>query len=372
VIPPPVSLIAELTHDCPLHCLYCSNPLRLVGPEVELDASEWQRVIQDAAALGVLQLHLSGGEPLLRCDLESLVAEASDRDVYTNLITSALGLTRDRLQQLQQAGLDNVQISFQSDEERLADAIAGKRAHTRKRQAAQMVREAGMPLAINMVLHRRNIARLPEMISLAEECDAQRLELAHTQFLGWAFKNRGLLLPTRLQVEEAEKIATAAQKRLRGKMEVLYVLPDYYLERPKPCMYGWGRRYLTVNPYGYVMPCQTASVIPSLRFDNVRQQAMRWIWTTSEAFRRFRGTAWMPEPCQSCPRREIDFGGCRCQAFLLTGDETNTDPVCDLSPYHQQLVTFTKSTQSDEVGEGEAMTLDGWVHRVSFRTNPTI
>lgn len=360
----PFGLLAELTYRCPLHCLYCSNPLQLRQETAELTTSEWQRVIVEASQLGVLHILFSGGEPLVRKDLPILVSTAHEAGMYTNLITSARGLTRPRLQQLKEAGLDSIQISFQADEARLADVIAGTIAHERKRQAARLVREYGIPLTVNVVLHRANLARLPQMITLAEELDAQRLELANTQFLGWALQNRDALLPTRQQVDEAAAIARAAQKRLRGRMEVVYVQPDYYLDRPKPCMYGWGHRYLTVNPYGIVLPCQTASAIPSLHFDSIREHSLHWLWHESEAFQRFRGSEWMPEPCQSCPRKEIDFGGCRCQAFLLTGDATNTDPVCSLSPHHQTLVEYVENKQ------GEIDVNDDWASRLVFRAQP--
>jgi pyrroloquinoline quinone biosynthesis protein E len=292
--------------------------------------------------------------------------------MYTNLITSSLGFTRIRAQQLKAVGLDSVQISFQSDEAGLADAIAGAQAHTKKREAAQLARELGFPLTINVVLHRANIGHIEAIIALAEELDAQRLELANTQFLGWAFKNKEVLLPTGKQLEEAEKVAIAAQMRLRGKMEVLYILPDYYSDRPKPCMNGWGRRYLTVNPRGDVLPCQTAGEIPWLHFDNVREHSLSWIWTESEAFNRFRGTAWMPEPCRSCPRREIDFGGCRCQAFLLTGDAANTDPACSLSPYRHHLVAIVEGVQQQSTGEGTLTVFGSRSQPIHFRTGPRV
>ena len=368
----PYGLLAELTYRCPLHCPYCSNPLQLSQTSNELTTEEWKRVIREASDLGVLHILFSGGEPLLRKGLPELVATARDAGMYTNLITSSLGFTRIRAQQLKAAGLDSVQISLQSDEAGLADAIAGAQAHTKKREAAQLARELGFPLTINVVLHRANIEHIEAIIALAEELDAQRLELANTQFLGWAFKNKEMLLPTRKQLEEAEKVAVAAQMRLRGKMEVLYILPDYYSDRPKPCMNGWGRRYLTVNPRGDVLPCQTAGEIPSLHFDNVREHSLRWIWTESEVFNRFRGTAWMPEPCRSCPRREIDFGGCRCQAFLLTGDAANTDPACSLSPYRDRLAAVVERVQQRSTFEGTRPDLGGAPQPIYFRTNPRV
>ncbi|MEO7021150.1 MAG: pyrroloquinoline quinone biosynthesis protein PqqE [Ktedonobacteraceae bacterium] len=338
----PFGLLAEMTYRCPLHCPYCSNPAQTSGDE--LTTEEWLRVIREAGALGVLHILFSGGEPLLRKDLPVLVACAQHEGMYTNLITSGLGLTRSRALALREAGLDSIQISFQADQEELADSLAGSTsAHTRKLAAARLVRELGLPLTVNVVLHRANLDRLAQIIALAEQLDAQRLELAHTQYVGWAFLNKEALLPSRDQIEQAEHIAVAAQARLHGKMEVLYVLPDYYAERPKPCMHGWGQRYLAVNPSGDVLPCQTASAIPDLRFDNVRDHSLVWIWHESAAFRRFRGTEWMPEPCQSCALRAIDFGGCRCQAFLLTGDATRTDPVCSLSPDHHLLQEIVAS-----------------------------
>ncbi len=330
--PRPYALLAELTYRCPLHCPYCSNPTAMAAG-AELTASEWQRVFGEAAELGVLQAGLSGGEPLARRDLAEIVRGARAAKLYTNLITSGVGLDTDRAGELRDAGLDSVQLSFQSDEAELADEIAGTRAHARKLEAAAAVRAAGIPLSLNFVIHRRNIDRLPQMIALTETLGASRIELANVQFYGWAFQNRAALLPTRDQVERAREVAAAAKARLAGQIDIFYVLPDYYETRPKPCLNGWGQRYLTVNPIGDVLPCPTASsAIPDLRFENVRARALAWIWHESESFNRFRGTEWMPEPCQSCPQKEIDFGGCRCQAALLTGQAANTDPVCTLSP----------------------------------------
>ena len=248
---------------------------------------------------------------------------------------------------LRDAGLDSVQLSFQSDKADLADEIAGARAHQRKLDAAAKIRAAGIPLSLNFVIHRRNIDRLPEMIELAESLQAERVELANVQFYGWAFLNRAALLPTREQVVRAREIATAAKARLAGKIDIFYVLPDYYETRPKPCLNGWGQRYLTVNPIGDVLPCPTASsAIPDLCFENVRARELDWIWRESESFNRFRGTEWMPEPCQSCPQRDIDFGGCRCQAALLTGNAANTDPVCELSPNRARVDAVLRDLNS--------------------------
>ena len=344
-VPRPYALLAEITYRCPLHCPYCSNPVAASLCEAprrpqgggysngELTTEEWKRVIRDAAALGVLQIGFSGGEPLARRDLVELIRAAREAKLYTNLITSGIGLDYDCLRALRDAGLDSIQLSFQSDESSLADEIAGARAHERKLNVAAKIRAAGIPLSLNFVIHRRNIDRLPQMINLTEALGAERVELANVQFYGWAFRNRAALLPTREQVDYARDIATAAKMRLAGKIDIFYVLPDYYETRPKPCLNGWGQRYLTVNPIGDVLPCPTASsAIPDLRFENVRKHDLDWIWRESESFNRFRGTKWMPEPCRSCPQKEIDFGGCRCQAALLTGNAANTDPVCTLTP----------------------------------------
>src|SRR5437667_5165713 len=363
--PRPYALLAEITYRCPLHCPYCSNPVSASHSEAprrpqgggysqthaqakrELTTDEWRSVIREAAALGVLQIGFSGGEPLARRDLAELVRAARDANLYTNLITSGIGLDDQRVQLLRDAGLDSVQLSFQSDQSDLSDEIAGARAHQRKLDVAAKIRAAGIPLSLNFVIHRRNIDRLTEMIELAETLEAERVELANVQFYGWAFLNRAALLPTHEQVVRAREVASAAKARLAGKIDIFYVLPDYYENRPKPCLSGWGQRYLTVNPIGEVLPCPTASsAIPDLRFENVRARDLDWIWRESESFNRFRGTEWMPEPCQSCPQREIDFGGCRCQAALLTGNAANTDPVCELSPNRARVDAVLRDLNS--------------------------
>jgi pyrroloquinoline quinone biosynthesis protein E len=364
----PYLLLAELTHRCPLHCPYCSNPPSAGGGE-ELATEDWRRVIEQAAELGVLHVGFSGGEPLQRSDLAELVRAARGAGLYSNLITSAVGLNRRRGEELKEAGLDTVQISFQSDEAGLGDRIAGAAAHEKKLAAARMVRELGFPLTVNVVLHRGNIGRIEQMIALAQELGAERLELANTQYYGWAFRNRGALLPSREQITRARESARAARERLAGTMDMLFVTPDYYSERPKPCMNGWGRRYITVNPRGEVLPCPTAGEIQGLRFDNVRTRLLSWIWTQSEAFNRFRGTEWMPEPCRTCDFREVDFGGCRCQAALLTGDPGATDPACSLSPHRPKLMSFIESVSRAD----DAIDPFGADHgRVVFRQNPVL
>jgi pyrroloquinoline quinone biosynthesis protein E len=274
---------------------------------------------------------------LARRDLTALIADARAAGLYTNLLTSGIGLDHTRAQELREAGLDSLQLSFQADTAELGDSIAGIAAHERKLAAANCTRAAGIALSMNVVLHRTNIDRLPRIISLAEEVGAVRLELASAQYYGWAWKNRAHLLPTREQAVSARDTAQEAKERLRDRMEIFYVLPDYYEDRPKACMQGWGRRYLTVNPVGEVLPCPTAFSIPGLRFENVREHALAWIWRESASFNQYRGTSWMEEPCARCPRREIDFGGCRCQAALLVGDPAATDPVCTLSPHRRVI-----------------------------------
>ncbi len=341
--PRPYALLAELTYRCPLRCPYCSNPTAM-RDERELTADEWHRVLHEAAALGVLQVGFSGGEPLVRRDLAEIIRHARGEKLYTNLITSGVGLDETRARTLRDAGLDSVQLSFQADNADLADEIAGARAHRTKLDAAASVRAAGIPLSLNFVLHRRNIDRLLRIIELAETLGATRVELANVQFYGWGFLNRAALLPTREQVSRAREIAITAQQRLAGRLEIFYVLPDYYERRPKPCLNGWGQRYLTVNSLGDVLPCPTAlSAIPDMHFENVRAQSLDWIWRESESFNKFRGTDWMPAPCRDCPERERDFGGCRCQAALLTGSAGNTDPVCDLSPHRDRVDQFIES-----------------------------
>jgi PqqA peptide cyclase len=364
--PRPYALLTELTYRCPLHCPYCSNPLA-VETNAELTTGEWQRVFREAAELGVLQVGLSGGEPLVRRDLAEIVHGAREANLYTNLITSGVGLDETRARALRDAGLDSVQLSFQSDHVDLADEIAGARAHHRKLEAAAGVRAAGISLSLNFVIHRRNIDHLPQMIDLAETLGAERVELANVQYYGWAFLNRAALLPTRDQVVRAREVAAAAKARLAGQIEIFYVLPDYYETRPKPCLNGWGQRYLTVNPIGEVLPCPTASsAIPDLRFDNVRARSLDWIWHESESFNRFRGTEWMPEPCRSCPQREIDFGGCRCQAALLTGNAANTDPVCTLSPNRTRVDAVLRDLNLASVA------LSDWTPRVNPAAEPAL
>src|SRR5690242_11356309 len=327
----PTTLLAELTHRCPLHCPYCSNPIELARSTTELSTDEWMRVFTEAKALGVLQLGLSGGEPLARRDLETLVAHARSLGLYSTLVTSALGLTRSRAERLRDAGIDHIQISFQDAERESAELIAGTRSWDAKHAAAKLVKELGVAFTVNVVLHRANLDRLEAIIDMAATLGADRLELANTQYYGWALENRDALLPTRAQIDASTEIVDRAVERYRGRMQIIYVLPDYYGEYPKPCYGGWGNVYIVVTPDGTAMPCHAASQITTLTFDTVRDHSLEWIWEESAAFEAFRGDAWMQEPCRSCPRKHVDFGGCRCQAFALTADATRADPVCSLA-----------------------------------------
>ena len=333
----PLALIAEITHRCPLHCVYCSNPLELTSRKEELATADWLRVFGEAAALGVLHLHLTGGEPLARADLVELIAGARQARLYTNLITSGIGLSRERLAQLVEAGLDHIQLSFQDSNESHANWIAGTRAHAHKLELAAWIREHRIAFTTNLVVHRQNIEHLEEMVAALEALHPGRMEIAHAQYYGWALKNRSALLPTRAQLDRAATVVAAAEERLRGRVRIDSVIPDYHARFPKACMGGWGRQLLLIDPAGRALPCHAAGVIPGMHFDNVREHGLDWIWRHSEAFLKFRGEDWMPEPCRSCDRRKEDFGGCRCQAFLLTGDAGATDPVCELAPLHHLI-----------------------------------
>jgi PqqA peptide cyclase len=355
----PLALIAEITHRCPLHCVYCSNPLELTSRSEELATSDWLRVFSEAAALGVLHLHLTGGEPLARADLAELIAGARSLRLYTNLITSGIGLSRERLAGLVEAGLDHLQLSFQDSSEGQANWIAGTRAHAHKLELAAWIKEHQIAFTVNLVVHRQNIEHLEEMIAALEALHPDRMEIAHAQYYGWALQNRSALLPTRAQLDRAVAVVTAAEERMRGKVRIDMVVPDYHARFPKACMGGWGRQLLLIDPAGRALPCHAAGVVPGLRFDNVREHRLDWIWQNSEAFQKFRGEDWMPEPCRSCDRRKEDFGGCRCQAFLLTGDASATDPVCELAPLHRLI--------EDAVREDTATGSAPNIHEAPFR-----
>jgi PqqA peptide cyclase len=333
----PTTLLAELTYRCPLHCPYCSNPIDLAQANAELTTDEWKRVFTEARQLGVLQLGLSGGEPMLRKDLEELVAHAHQIGLYMTLVTSGLGLTRERAVRLKAAGLDHIQISIQDSDRENAERIAGIVSVDKKRAAAALVTELGFAFTVNVVLHRGNLDHIGPIIEMAASLGADRVELANTQYYGWAFENRDALMPTRAQLTAAEPIVAAAVEKYKGKMQILYVLPDYYQMYPKPCMGGWGSVYIVMAPDGRALPCQAAWQIESLHFDTVREHTLDWIWRESPSFQAFRGDSWMQEPCRSCERKHLDFGGCRCQAFQLTGDARKADPVCSLSPDHARI-----------------------------------
>jgi PqqA peptide cyclase len=350
-IEPPLALLAELTHRCPLRCPYCSNPIELSRASAELDTATWKRILSEAAELGVLQVHFSGGEPLVRRDLVELVRHAAEIGLYGNLITSGIRLDGDRLAELVKAGLEHVQLSLQDSDMASGDRVAGLAgAQQAKRRVAGLIREAGLPLTLNAVVHRQNLDRLSEIIELALDLGADRLEVAHVQYYGWALRNRAALLPSREQLDTATATVEAARARLAGAMMIDYVLPDYHAHRPKACMGGWGRRFLNVSPAGRVLPCHAAETLTGLDFPSILEMPLSEIWYRSSAFERFRGTAWMPEPCRSCDRREIDWGGCRCQAFALTGDAARTDPACALSPDHDLLAEARRDARTAAAG----------------------
>ena len=350
--PKPFTLIAELSYQCPLHCPYCSNPVDIGHPKYrgELETEDWIRVFGEARGLGVLQLALTGGEPMLRRDLVQLCAAARDADLYSSLITAGTLFTRERAEALKAAGLDHVQISIQSPDREENDRIGGNRSFEKKIAAARAVRELDFPLTINCVLHRQNLDRIEELLDLTLELGAQRLELANTQYYGWAVVNQEALMPTWQQLRRGEEAVKRFRERVGNKVDVLWVLPDFYEDLPKPCMGGWGRTAMVLAPNGDALPCQAASTIPGLEFANVLEHPLEWIWNESDAFARFRGTGWMQEPCRSCPlgRQEVDWGGCRCQALRLTGDAAATDPVCRLSPNHELVVSARESAQTEE------------------------
>src|SRR5262252_2944995 len=372
----PLALIAEVTHRCPLHCVYCSNPMQLAETRSELSTEEWISVFQQSGKLGMLHAHFTGGEPLARADLTELIAAARAASLYTNLITSGIGLNEQRLKALVDAGLDHIQISFQDSQEDAANWIAGAKAHAHKIELSRAIRSHKIAFTVNLVVHRQNLDHLEEMIAFIEQLHPERVEIAHTQYYGWALANRAALMPTRAQLDKAVTIIADAEKRHAGKIRIDSVVPDYYAKYPKACMGGWGRRLMLVNPSGKVLPCHAADVLPGLSFENVGEKTLDWIWQESDSFRRFRGEGWMQEPCRTCDRRPEDFGGCRCQAFLLAGDATATDPACSLAPKHglvevavQQANSTTETAQpaaSSSFVQLQKQTSDLW----RYRTNP--
>ena len=376
MIPNPLALIAEVTHRCPLHCVYCSNPLALAAVSSELSTRTWTDVFQQAGDLGMLHAHLTGGEPLARADLTELIAGARTAGLYTNLITSGVGLGETRLQALVDAGLDHIQISFQDSREEAANWIAGAKAHAHKIELSHIIRRHKIAFTVNLVIHRQNIDHLEEMISFVEQLAPERMEIAHTQYYGWALKNRAALMPTRAQLEKAVEVVAVVEKRLAGRIRIDSVVPDYYARFPKACMGGWGHRLMLIHPSGKVLPCHAAEVIPGLEFENVGDKSLESIWRESSSFQRFRGEEWMPEPCRSCERRAEDFGGCRCQALLLTGDASATDPACSLAPAHYIIevalveansgATISQPVAAASFVQLQQRASDLW----SYRTNP--
>lgn len=347
---PPIGMLAELTHRCPLQCAYCSNPLELLKADRELTTDQWLSIFGQAADLGILQVHISGGEPTLRPDLAQLVAALSARGVYTNLITAGVGVREGAIDALAKAGLDHVQLSFQGALPETTDLIGNHRgAHAKKLATARQVREVGLPLTINAPIHRRNIAEVETFIELALELGAERLEIANVQYYGWALLNRSALMPPREEVMRVSALVEAAQQALRGTLAIDFVAPDYYARYPKPCMGGWARDAFMIAPDGAVMPCHAAASIPNLVFENAGVTPLAHIWEESEAFNAYRGFEWMKEPCRSCPRREVDFGGCRCQAMMLAGDAAATDPACSLSPLHARVLELAREDSTSAV-----------------------
>jgi PqqA peptide cyclase len=347
-IAPPIGLLAELTHRCPLQCAYCSNPVNLDRRSAELSTEEWKRVFSQADELGVIQLHLSGGEPAARQDLEDIIAHCAGLGLYTNLITSGVTLDDERLKRLADAGLDHVQLSLQDVDPMNADAIGGfKGGHARKLALGGEIVKLGLPLTINAVIHRHNISSIEAMVQLALDVGARRVEIAHVQYYGWALKNRAHLMPSRDQAYAAEALVKELRARHHGRIVVDSVIPDYYATMPKPCMGGWGARVINVTPAGKVLPCHAAETIPGLEFWSVRDRALEDVWLNSPAFNAYRGESWMEEPCTSCDKRSTCKGGCRCQALALAGRATAADPVCVLSPFHPELAALAAQASTD-------------------------
>jgi pyrroloquinoline quinone biosynthesis protein E len=345
-VAPPMALLAELTHRCPLQCPYCSNPLELERAAGELDTEAWKRVLAEAAELGVLQVHFSGGEPMARRDLEDLIRHARAVDLYSNLITSGVTMTEARLAALIEAGLDHVQLSFQDVDATNAERIGGlKGAQARKLATARMIRAADLALTVNFVVHRQNVASVGAMVDLAAELGARRVEIAHTQYYGWGLMNRDALLPSAAQLDAATAAVEAARPRHAGRMAIDYITPDYHATQPKPCMGGWAQRFINISPAGLALPCHAAETINGMDFPSVKEWSLAAIWQQSDAFNRFRGTDWMPAECQSCALKERDWGGCRCQALALVGDATASDPVCDRSPHHRSILAALAASE---------------------------
>jgi pyrroloquinoline quinone biosynthesis protein E len=341
----PLWLLAEITYKCPLHCVFCYNPVDYTAYGQELSTEDWLRVLRQGREIGATQLGFSGGEPLVRDDLEIMVAEARKLGYYSNLITSGVGLNEKRISAFKEGGLDHIQLSFQDSTKELNDFLSSTRTFDLKQKVAKLIKKYDYPMVLNCVLHRHNIDHVQQILEMAEAMDAEYVELANTQYYGWAYVNRNQLLPTREQLQRAEEVTNKFRERVGNKMRIFFVVPDYYENRPKACMNGWGSVFLTVTADGLALPCHEARQLPGLTFPNVRDHDLRSIWYDSPAFNAFRGDAWMKEPCRTCPEKVKDFGGCRCQAYMLTGDATNADPVCDLSPHHHLITDAVDKAQ---------------------------
>jgi PqqA peptide cyclase len=344
-INPPLWLLAEVTYKCPLHCVFCSNPVDYAHYDGELTTEEWVRVLREGRAMGAAQLGLSGGEPLMRDDLEIIVGEARKLGYYSNLITSGIGLNEKRIAQFKENGLDHIQLSFQDSTRELNDFLSSTKTFELKSKVAKLIKQYDYPMVLNVVLHRMNIDHVKEILEMAESMEAEYVELANTQYYGWAMLNRDHLLPSMEQVRQAEQIVNKFRQRVGDKMKIYFVVPDYYETRPKACMNGWGSVFITVTADGVVLPCHEARMLPGLTFPNVRDTDLKSIWYDSQAFNEYRGDSWMKEPCRTCPEKTKDFGGCRCQAFMLTGEAANADPVCSLSPHHQVIQEAISKSQ---------------------------
>ncbi|MBV8453875.1 MAG: pyrroloquinoline quinone biosynthesis protein PqqE [Deltaproteobacteria bacterium] len=365
----PLWLLVELTYRCPLHCVYCSNPVEYTRYRSELSTDAWIRVLREGRELGFVQLGFSGGEPLVRDDLELLVREAHALGYYINLITSGVGLTERRIAELHHSGLDHIQLSLQDSTRELNDFLSHTRTFELKTRIAKLIKQQGYPMVLNVVLHRQNLDHVEQILSMAEQMGAEYVELANTQYYGWAFLNREHLLPLPEQLAHAEEVTQRFRQRLGSKLKIYFVVPDYYERRPKPCMNGWGAVFMVVTPDGLALPCHEARVLPGLQFPHVEEHPLRWIWYESPAFNRFRGFEWMNEPCRSCPERFKDYGGCRCQAYLLTGDGANADPVCELSPMHQQVTEIIARVRRREKPRQPLFFRDDTTRARSFRAS---
>jgi PqqA peptide cyclase len=341
----PLWLLAEVTYKCPLHCVFCYNPVDYTQYGPELSTEEWLRVLREGREIGCTQLGFSGGEPLMRDDLEIMVAEARKLGYYSNLITSGVGLTEKRIAAFKQGGLDHIQLSFQDSTREINDFISSTKTFELKSKVAKLIKQHDYPMVLNVVLHRMNIDHIQQILEMAEAMGAEYLELANTQYYAWALVNRDQLLPSREQLERAERITNEFRARIGDRMKIYFVVPDYYATRPKACMNGWGSVFVTIQSDGTVLPCHEARMLPGMTFPSVREHDLRWIWYDSPGFNHFRGDEWMKEPCRTCPEKTKDFGGCRCQAYMLTGDAANADPVCDLSPHHDVVTAAVAKAQ---------------------------